>query len=655
MELHGLILVCQDAACGARMLMRYPACKRSAVSPQTVDAFRGANVQQHGGRSPSAGLCDSAVWQHSAAEPAAATAAAPAPSKSAAREKPLRRRLELEAEQERPSAYSISSVVLAPAFVRSGTMDRPLALSIDDGLFVGWPTPLPPPPPPHPRRRFASPETASSGSSSASASATAAGTTTSAASPSGSSSSASESSGAAGGRTESKGTRSRRGAARDPRSARSAFQALLAGKTLQDATTGGGATGGGEQGRPQETLAITVAFALSLGEDRLFGARHGAVAALQRLSRALGAALQHEERRTGWVSREVRGICRVRDAFLAAQEGAARPTILDLAEVLLEASALCAQLADVYRRVRLCGAAQVLLNGWTALSLSLWAPDVPPHPALRPYMGLMLTDHDLADVAPRGSPALNTLLRACHPTKSFLDLVHETGLPLAHVYRLASHLAYWRAALIILPIRRDSVYTVAPRPRVPVFTLEDTLALKYRTDCPISPPLIEMLRCFTPTVNKGLFLGSVPFLAPSSPSHLLLPFAGYLTFGEYLSQVVKNDIICTDTAPQPPPKTPTQPPFISTRVTRIDEFAQAVWWMLAHGLLVQLQHHVYVSLDNRKSAVAKYLAENQLTDSIGYFEQFVVLRASFFLDLYPSCAFVSSTQMLANPPKRTHL
>ena len=255
-----------------------------------------------------------------------------------------------------------------------------------------------------------------------------------------------------------------------------------------------------------------MAFALSLGEDRLFGARHGAVAALQRLSRALGAALQHEERRTGWVSREVRGICRVRDAFLAAQEGAARPTILDLAEVLLEASALCAQLADVYRRVRLCGAAQVLLNGWTALSLSLWAPDVPPHPALRPYMGLMLTDHDLADVAPRGSPALNTLLRACHPTKSFLDLVHETGLPLAHVYRLASHLAYWRAALIILPIRRDSVYTVAPRPRVPVFTLEDTLALKYRTDCPISPPLIEMLRCFTPTVNKGLFLGYVPFL-----------------------------------------------------------------------------------------------------------------------------------------------
>lgn len=517
MELHGLILVCQDAACGARMLLRYPPCKRSTVSPQTVDAFRGANVQQNGVRSPRApGLGDSAVWQHSAAEPAAAAATATAPAHKSA--KPLRRRLELEAEQERPSAYSISSVVLAPAFVRSGTMDRPLALSIDDGLFVGWPTPLPPPPAPRPRRRVPA--------ASAAASVDAANS---------SSSSGSNGSGAgAGDSSVGKGARGGRrsgGTARDPRRVRDAFQALLASTTLRDAATAAAEDSQRQQQQQapqQQTLAITVAFALSLGEDRLFGTRHGAVCALQRLARAVGAALQHEERRTGWVSREVRCISRVRDAFLAAQDGsgAARPTLLDLAEVLLEASALCAQLAELYRRVRLCGSVQVLLHGWTALSLSIWAPEVPPHPALRPYMGLMLTDHDLADVAPRGSPELDILLRACHPTKSFLDIVHETGLPLAHVYRLASHLAYWRAALVILPIRRDSVYTVAPRPRVPVFTLEDTLALKYRTDCPISPPLLEMLRCFTPSEHKGLLsvpiIAVVPWLTPHVSSCRLL-------------------------------------------------------------------------------------------------------------------------------------
>ena len=507
MELHGLILVCQDAACGARLLLRYPACKRSTVSPQTVDAFRGANVQQNSVRSSSSsslhtGRGDSAVWPHSPADAptaAAAAAAAAATTTPAAtvrkNEKPLRRRLEREAEQERPSAYSISSVVLAPAFVRSGTMDRPLALSIDDGLFVGWPTPLPPPPPP----------SSSSSSSRTRRRPTAAGAGAAADAGADTGSSSTSTAGRAG-----KGVRGRHAAARDPRRVRDAFQALLASTTLRDATGAGEDTQPQPQPQPQQpqqTLAITVAFALSLGEDRLFGTRHGAVCALQRLSKAVGAALQHEERRTGWVSREVRGISRVRDAFLAAQDGSssARPTILDLAEVLLETSALCAQLAELYRRVRLCGSVQVLLNGWTALSLSLWAPEVPPHPALRPYMGLMLTDHDLADVAPRGSPELDTLLRACHPTKSFLDIVHETGLPLAHVYRLASHLAYWRAALIILPIRRDAVYTVAPRPRVPVFTLQDTLALKYRTDCPISPPLLEMLRCFTPNEHKGLF------------------------------------------------------------------------------------------------------------------------------------------------------
>ena len=127
----------------------------------------------------------------------------------------------------------------------------------------------------------------------------------------------------------------------------------------------------------------------------------------------------------------------------------------------------------------------------------------------------------------------------------------------------------------------------------------------------------------------------------------MLSFSGYLTFGEYLSLVLKDDLLVSPnsstssssgtkdqpSAP-PPPSSPAtaataQQPAISMRVTRIDEFAQAVWWMLAHGLLVQLQHHDYVSLENRKSAVAKYLAENQLTESIGYFEQFVLM--SFLL------------------------
>lgn len=90
------------------------------------------------------------------------------------------------------------------------------------------------------------------------------------------------------------------------------------------------------------------------------------------------------------------------------------------------------------------------------------------------------------------------------------------------------------------------------------------------------------------------------------------------------------------------------------RVTRVDEFAQAVWWMLAHGLLVQLQHHVYVSLSTRQSAVAKYLADNQLTESIGYFEQFV--SPSRVL-LFPFALTHShpAEQMAANPAKRTHV
>ena len=44
--------------------------------------------------------------------------------------------------------------------------------------------------------------------------------------------------------------------------------------------------------------------------------------------------------------------------------------------------------------------------------------------------------------------------------------------------------------------------------------------------------------------------------------------------------------------------------------------------MLAHGLLVQLQHHVYVSLPCRRSSVAKYVEKHELTTpSIGPFKR----------------------------------
>eukprot|EP01134_Creolimax_fragrantissima_P004258 CFRG4258T1 len=84
----------------------------------------------------------------------------------------------------------------------------------------------------------------------------------------------------------------------------------------------------------------------------------------------------------------------------------------------------------------------------------------------RPYHTLLLyssSNSRLVSTLPRDcSPALLGLIKVCSPLKSFSDLARDLDTPIAHVYRLAAHLVFWRKAKIIHKIARTSVFIINP-------------------------------------------------------------------------------------------------------------------------------------------------------------------------------------------------
>lgn len=305
-----------------------------------------------------------------------------------------------------------------------------------------------------------------------------------------------------------------------------------------------------------DVLSINVVFVLSRGREM-----HETVKPLTTISHCLASALCHEQRRCKWLSDEVLKLIGARELWLRAQQqaestpGLYRPDMFDLTEYLLQVSPLCAQLMGVFRRLRLCGTAQICFNGWTSMSVSIWDPALPQHLPLRPYHTILLTDHELQDLA-QGfcSPAMSLFLSKARPSKSFRDLQRETGIPLKHLYQLASHVVHWRGAVIAHTVARDSIYVVSPRPIVPYFTVSGTLASKFSTDCPTCPPLETLLSKFTIARTLGEHIDALaPVGTASSQSEMLAR-----------------------------------------------SFIQAVCWMLSHGLLIQLHTHVYLTIPVQK-------------------------------------------------------
>lgn len=134
------------------------------------------------------------------------------------------------------------------------------------------------------------------------------------------------------------------------------------------------------------------------------------------------------------------------------------------------------------------------------------------HHVLARHFALLLLDSEAAiikDVEASGgalAPALAHYIRCSKPTKSFAQISASSGISLATIQMLASHLVYWRRARAIPPIHQRDTYIVSPN--CDLSKLE-VATVAYQTAFPSLPSLPKMLATLSGTPRPyGSFIPS---------------------------------------------------------------------------------------------------------------------------------------------------
>lgn len=296
------------------------------------------------------------------------------------------------------------------------------------------------------------------------------------------------------------------------------------------------------------SFLVNIVFALYAS------ASYNVVKCYYELSKRLGHALYYEEKRTGYLSDEIRQMLKAHDEITAMEDTHEESSNHKLSrfDLVLERTTLAQCLKTCYYDLCQTGLLNITINHGVSLSFCLPQKAHQFHKkglvvepeaidnclkSLKPYHGmLLLVDAlELLDcVPPSGARMLFQLLEIYNPLKSLQNMASDADLQIDHVFCLVGHLVYWAKATIIYPLCETNVYVIAP-------------------DAPlhIGSPLIEKFATKFP--GMSLFEVISDFSLPTSIGHLT---------------------------------TPLQHP------ARQGRLAQMVLWMLQHHLLMQL--HTYV-------------------------------------------------------------
>uniref|UniRef100_A0A1B6E1R3 GATOR complex protein NPRL3 n=1 Tax=Clastoptera arizonana TaxID=38151 RepID=A0A1B6E1R3_9HEMI len=223
-------------------------------------------------------------------------------------------------------------------------------------------------------------------------------------------------------------------------------------------------------------VLINIVFALQAV------ANHSIVKCYYDLSKRLGVALRHEERRCNYVSEDVKIMIAAHDEIGARQEadnGKSDDSNSPF-ELILEKCSLARALQTAYDDLITSGLVRLRINKWIQLTFCLPQKVHQFHKkgfmiepetidrclqSIRPYHGILLLvePSQLIDILPPDSaPALLRLLKMYSPLKSLQTLSADADLTLAQVFNLTGHLLYWGNAIVIYPLCESNVYVVSP-------------------------------------------------------------------------------------------------------------------------------------------------------------------------------------------------
>ncbi|KAG8508954.1 GATOR complex protein NPRL3, partial [Galemys pyrenaicus] len=330
---------------------------------------------------------------------------------------------------------------------------------------------------------------------------------------------------------------------------------------------------------PTMTL-FNVVFALRALADPAVAGR------LHTLSRRIATALQHEERRCQYLTREAKLILALQDELAAGADGeepgalrrpgaagppawpsrrrrvqaprADRPVCAagegptPPFQHILPKCKLARDLKEAYDSLCSSGVVRLHVNSWLEVSFCLphqthrgTAGLVPPEAierslkAIRPYHALLLLSDEkalLAELPLDCSPALVRVVKTASAVKNLQQLAQDADLALLQVFQLAAHLVYWGRAIVVYPLCENNVYVLSP----------------HASPCLYSPLAEQFSRRF--------------------PSHDLPSVLSRFSLPVSLSEF----------------RSPLAPPVQETQLI------QVVVWLLQRRLLVQL--HTYVRL-----------------------------------------------------------
>ncbi|XP_039286366.1 GATOR complex protein NPRL3 isoform X1 [Nilaparvata lugens] len=226
-------------------------------------------------------------------------------------------------------------------------------------------------------------------------------------------------------------------------------------------------------------LLIHIVFALQAV------ASHSIVKCYYDLSKRLGVALRHEERRCGYVTQEMKTMIAAHDDIAAREEKEGKTSEENISpfDLILQQCSLARDLKSAYDDLCSNGVVKLRINRWIELSFCLTQKVhqsltqkvykgfmIEPEAIdrclenLRPYHGLLLlVDQNLLldSFPPDASPALTRLVSMYSPLKNLQTLSADADLTLAQVFNLAGHLVYWGNAMIIYPICESNMYTLS--------------------------------------------------------------------------------------------------------------------------------------------------------------------------------------------------
>ncbi|AWP19135.1 putative nitrogen permease regulator 3-like protein-like [Scophthalmus maximus] len=270
-------------------------------------------------------------------------------------------------------------------------------------------------------------------------------------------------------------------------------------------------------------ILFNVVFALRANADP------SVISCMHNLSRRIAIALQHEERRCQYLTREAKLMLAVQDEITTTTESDGSPQ--SPFRQILPKCKLARDLKEAYDSLCTTGVVRLHINNWLEVSFCLphkihriGGNHIPPEAlerslkAIRPYHALLLLESEkalLSQLPLDCSPAMVRLIKTCSAVKNLQQLAQDADLALLQIFQIAAHLVYWGKAIIIYPLCENNVYMLSPHANISLYS---PLAEQFAQQFP-GHDLPTMLAKFSLPVSLAEFRN--PLEAPAQEAQLI--------------------------------------------------------------------------------------------------------------------------------------